>query len=667
MPKMTDRELLNLVNTEFSSAMGKEGGEISTERALAWKYYMSEPLGNEEDGQSSVVTSDVADIVDGIMPSLLRLFTIADNLVSFDPVGFEDVPLAEQESDYVNYIFFKKNPAFLIMYNWFFDALVQKNGIVKAWYDESERVTTETYSGLTQEQLFSLLEDDELEPVERSESYDNETGDTLHEIEVKRVTKEPQFIVENVPPEEYRISADARNLDPSKARMVGQEREITRSDLIDMGFDAEIVNRLPAENRRSDTDEKLARYDKEDEEVVSTLDRSQDLIKVREGYIRVDHEGNGRAELRQFFVAGNELLSNEPADRQPFHVICPQPLPHKHFGRATAEKVMDVQRVSTTLLRQTLDNLYQTNNPGHAVWEQGLSDNTLDDLLTRRVGGVTRFARPIAESYAPMVVPFTAGATFPMMEYFDKVKRDRTGVHSDAEGLSPDQLKHVQTSVMGQSMDMSRMKIEAIARIFAETGIKSLFQHLHELVQKHQTKKQVVRLRNEWIEVDPTAWRSRFDMTVNIGLGIGSRDANAVHLERIKQIQSEIVAGGGLNLLVTPRNLYNTAAEFVRNANLKDPALFFTDPGDQLAPPPTSEQEQLQAQQQELMQYQQQLDAQAQAQREQKMMLDYQARMAELEETSKKNADSMMIEMEKLKNDVLDMRLKYGATPAQGV
>lgn len=666
MPRMTERELLNLVNTEFTSAMGKEGGEISVERAEAWNYYLSKPLGNEVDGQSSVVTSDVADIVDGIMPSLLRLFTTADNLVSFDPVGFEDVALAEQESDYINYIFFKKNPAFIIMYNWFFDALVQKNGIVKAWYDETERVTTETYSGLTQAQLFALLEDDELEPVERSESYDNETGEVLHEIEVKRVTKEPQFIVENVPPEEYRISADARTLDPSSARMVGQEREITRSDLIVMGFDPKIVDSLPAENRRSDTEEKVSRYDRDDEEDYSTLDRSQDLIKVREGYIRVDYEGNGRAELRQFFVAGNTLLSNEPADRQPFHVICPQPLPHKHFGRATAEKVMDVQRVSTTLLRQTLDNLYQTNNPGHAVWEQGISDNTLDDLLTRRVGGVTRFARPIAESYAPMTVPFTAGATFPMMEYFDKVKRDRTGVHSDAEGLSPDQLKHVQTSVMGQSMDMSRMKIEAIARIFAETGIKSLFQHLHELVQKHQTKKQVVRLRNEWVEVDPTSWRHRFDMTVNIGLGIGSRDANALHLERIKQIQSEIVQGGGLNLLVTPKNLYNTAAEFVRNANLKDPAMFFTDPGDQLAPPPSSEQEQLQAQQQQLMQYQQQLDAEAQRQREQKMLLDHQARMAELEETSKKNADNLMIEVEKLQKDLLELKLKYGATPAQG-
>lgn len=664
MPKMTDRELLNLVNTEFSSAMGKEGGEISAERALAWDYYLSKPLGNEEEGQSQVVTSDVADIVDGIMPSLLRLFTTADNLVSFDPVGFEDVDQANQESDYVNYLFFKKNPAFLIMYNWFFDALVQKNGIVKTWYEETERVTTETYSGLTQAQLFALLEDDDLEPVERSESFDNETGETLHSIEVKRVAKEPCFVVENVPPEEYRISADARNLDPCKARMVGQEREITRSDLMGMGFNKKIVDTLPAVGRRSDTEEKTSRYNKEDEQTVSTLDRSQDLIKVREGYIKVDYEGKGRAELRQFFVAGNEILENSPADRQPFHVICPQPLPHKHFGRASAEKVMDVQRVSTTLLRQTLDNLYQTNNPGHAVWEQGISDNTLDDLLTRRVGGITRFARPIQESYQPMVVPFTAGATFPMMEYFDKVKRDRTGVHSDAEGLSPDQLKHVQQSVMGQSMDMSRMKIEAIARIFAETGIKSLFQHLHELVMKHQTKKQIVRLRNTWIEVDPTSWRNRYDTTVNIGLGIGSRDANAMHLERIKQIQSEIVVGGGMNLLVTPKNLYNTAAEFVRNANLKDPALFFTDPGDQMSPPPSSEQEQLQAQQQQLMQYQQQLDAQQQQQREQKMMLDHQARMAELSETAEKNSNTLMVEMEKLRNDLLELQLKYGAEAA---
>lgn len=659
MPKMDERDLLALIDNEFSGAMGKQGGEISVERARAWDYYMSKPLGNEEDGQSQVVTSDVADIVDGIMPSLLRLFTVADNLIAFDPVGFEDIAQSEQESDFVTHIFFKKNPAFMILYTWFFDALVQKNGIVKAWYDESERVTTETYSGLTQAQLFALLEDDELEPVERSESFDNLTGEVLHDIEVKRVTKEPRFIVENVPPEEYRISSDARTLDPSSARMVGQERDIARSDLLAMGFDASIVDMLPAVGRADDTEERTARYDKTDEEERGTNDASQDLIRVREVYIRCDYEGKGRSELRQVFVSGNYVLSNEPADRQPFHVLSPKPLPHKHFGSCPAEAVMDVQRVSTTLLRQTLDNLYHTNNPGHAVWEQGIGDNTLDDLLTRKIGGVTRFNRPVAESYSPMTVPFTAGASFPMIEYFDKVKRDRTGVHSDAEGLSPDQLKNIQTSVMGQSMDLARMKIEAIARIFAETGIKSLFIHLHELIQKHQTKKQIVRLRNDWVEVDPTSWRDRYDVTVNIGLGIGSREQNNMHLAAIKDLQATIVQNGGMNLLVTPKNIYNTAAEFVRNANLKDPALFFTDPGDEMAPPPSDEKIQMQQKEQALLERQQMLDAQSQALKEQKMQLDYQIEVAKLREQATKNENDLAIQMEGLQNELLELKLKY--------
>jgi len=659
MPKMTNRELLALVDAEFSSAMGAPGGDISSERTKAWKYYLSEELGNEVEGQSSVVTSDVADVVDGIMPSLLRMFTTADNLVTFDPVGPEDVPLAEQESDYVSYIFFKQNPAFMIMYTWFFDALVQKNGIVKAWREEVEKVTTESYSGLTQEQLFSLLADEELDPIERSESTDTQTGETLHDVKLQRTCKEGRFVVENVPPDEYRISSDARTLDPSSARMVGQEREIKRADLLAMGFDAKVVGDLPAAGSSSKSDEQAARKNKIDDFKTGSSDKSQDLILVREAYIKVDYEGKGKPELRMVTTAGSEVLDNVPADRQPFHVISPQPMPHKHFGRATAEKIIDVQEVTTTLTRQTLDNLYHTNNPGHGIWEQGISDNTMDDLLTRRVGGVTRFARPVAESYAPMTVPFTAGASFPMLEYFDKVKRDRTGVHADSEGLSPDSLKNIQTSVMGQSMDLSRMKIDAIARIFAETGIKSLFQHLHELVLKHQDKKQVVKMRNTWVEVDPTSWRERYDVTVNIGLGIGSRDQNRMNLQEIKMLQGEIVAQGGMGLLVSPQNIYNTASEFVKNANLKDPSLFFTNPQNQPAPQQQDPAEELAKLQAQLQQRQQELDAKDLQLKEQKLMMEAEIAAAKLHETKEKREDDLLIAMEGLRNEVAEMRLKY--------
>jgi hypothetical protein len=163
MTKLTDDELGALIDAEFEQAMGTDGGEISTERAKAWDYYLSKPIGNEIEGESAYVTSDVADSVDGAMTSLLKIYTTEDNLVMFDPVGPEDVDAAEQESDYANYCFFKQNPAYLILYTWFFDALVQKNGIVKSWWDESEEITTERYQGLNDQEVAGLMEDPELE------------------------------------------------------------------------------------------------------------------------------------------------------------------------------------------------------------------------------------------------------------------------------------------------------------------------------------------------------------------------------------------------------------------------------------------------------------------------------------------------------------------------
>lgn len=639
---MDDRQLVAIIDDEFTSAMGAPLGDISTERGRAWDYYLSKhPQG--EEGESSAVTSDVSDVVDGIMPSLMRIFTTSENLLDLDAVGPEDEPRARQESDYVNHTFFKQQPSFELLYVWCFDALVQKNGIVKAWWDDSETVDTESYEGLSDLEIELLLDDEELEPVERAERKQetvDESGyivmDTVHDIVFRRVRKTGQVAIANVPPEEFRVSADARRIDPCSARMVGHERPVTRTELLEMGFDPKIVDSLPRHLSEDGSEEEIARYDREDESGDSARERSMDEILLREAYIRVDYDGDGRAELRQVFTAGNKVLSNEPVDRQPFHVITPQILPHKFFGRATAEKVMDVQDISRTLLRQVLQNLYHTNNPSHAVWEQGMGETTLDDLLTTRVGSIKRFSRPVGESYSQIAVPFTASATFPMLDYFEKVKRDRTGISSDSEGLDPDALKNIQQSVMAQASDLSRMKVELIARSFAETGIKSLFLHIHELLLKHQRKADVVKLRGEWVPIDPREWRTRRNVTINIGLGIGSRESNLMHLEAIWQKQTAMVQGGGMNLTVTPQNLYATASEIVKNANYKVPDMFFTDPGDQLAPPPTDEQQQLEQMQRELEQRRQQLDAQRNEINQKELELD---RQRLLFETDRKGAE----------------------------
>jgi hypothetical protein len=263
-----------------------------------------------------------------------------------------------------------------------------------------------------------------------------------------------------------------------------------------------------------------------------------------------------------------------------------------------------------------------------------------------------------------MAIPFTAQATFPMLEYFDGVKRDRTGISSDAQGLSPDALKNIQTSVLAASVDMSRMKIEAIARIFAETGIKSLMMHIHELLLKYQDKAKLVKLRNKWVPVKPSEWRDRTDMTINIGLGIGTREQNLLHLNAIAERQAQIVQAGGMNLIVSPKNVFNTCTELVKNANLKTPEMFFTDPGDKLAPPPSDEQQKLVAQAQQLEQRRQQLDAVEAQQKQAKLQLqaqkdalDHQKEMIDLRLKMEAQQDNVTIEMEKIRNAITKMEL----------
>lgn len=684
--KMTEEQLGALLDSEFETAQGIPGGDISNERAMALDYYMQKLFGTETEGESSVVTADVADVVDGMMPSLLRIFTTADNLCSFTPTGPEDVEKAEQESDYVNYVFFQENPAFLIIFVWMFDALVQKNGIVKAYADEVKEVGQETYKGLSEQDFDKLLMDDELEPVELEDRPGLVPGPdgslqpgTVFDVKFRRVRQYVAIRVSNVAPENYRISADASSVYPSSGHFVGEEEYLTRSRLVAMGFDKDEIYALPAAgNERTSSTEKAARYDKSDDQQNSGgssgagQDKSQEKLLVRAGFTEVDFDGDGIAELRYVVKIGPKVFENEIADRQHFHVITPQPLPHKHFGRAVADKVMDIQLVKSTLYRENLNNLYRVNKPRHGVWEMGIGDNTLDDLLTDRLGGVVRFSRPMNESYGELTVQYTAGQSLPMIEMLEKAKRDRTGVSADSQGLSPEALKNIQIGVMSEAMDIGRMKIEMVARIFAETGIKSLFQHIHELLQKHQNKKCVVQLRNRWVEVDPSEWRTRKNMTVNIGLGIGTRASNLMHLEAIWNKQIQVMDKGGANSMVTARNLYNTASEIVKNANLKNPELYFT-PAEKLGAP-TDEQAQLMRQQQALQMEQQKLERRRQELdnaniqlKAREQMMTMRTRIAELQldlreerrKTEKDRADAM-IELQKLQNDLTEMELKYG-------
>lgn len=692
---LSDSELVTLCNAEWDEGIGFDGGDIGKERADALDRYLQKPYGDEQKGHSQVVSSEVADVVDGIMPSLLRIFLSGDTLASFAPMGQEDIEAAAQETDYVHHQLFTKNPAFLLFFYWFFDALLQKNGYVKCFWDSSENVSQESYDGLTADALANLSRDEELEPIRFDRRIRKgldeivtpegvqyvEVDETVYDVTFRRITTKGYAAVVNVPPEELRISSDANSLDPSSGRMTCHERAERRADLLAMGFDRETVMDLPKWTGSADGNtEKLARHDKTDDrgktgDGVPQPDRLQDEVRLREFYLQCDYDGDGRNEIRQVFVGGDSTLllpkgQSEPkiVDRQPFHALSPCPLPHKHIGRSVADKVVDLQRIGSVLWRQVLDNMYRSNNPMHGVWEAGLSETTLNDLLTSELGATVRFRRPVSEAYAPLTVPFTAANSFPMIEHIEKVKKDRTGISADSEGLSPDQLKHIQQTVMAASMDISKLKQELIARVFAETGIKSLLLHIHELCLKHQNKQEVVELRNEWVPVDPREWRRRSDMKAEVGLGRGSREQNLMHLESLWQKLTAVVqAGGGYNEMVGPPEVYELFAEFCKNAGYKHPERFMKKVG-KISDKSGSAETAL-IQQQLALQKEQTAVETGKLQlkfREQERRFELQT--AELRQKAKEHSDKMAYEFEQLKNQLTEFELKYGRNvPGAGV
>lgn len=579
---MDKTELKSIIQREINDSAGYIGGDLSDQRTQAMDYYLGEKFGNEEEGRSQVVSRDVADTIEWIKPSLLKTFAASDQAVRFDPVGPDDEEQAEQETDYCNHVFYKENEGFLVLYTWINDALLQKNGIVKVYWDETEEVTREAYRGLDDDELVKLLQDPELEPVEHEEEQalsvvQTEQGPveqpvTVHNVVFRRTRKKGQVKVEPVPPEEFLINRDHNSLTVHDAAFVAHKVEKRVSDLIEQGYSRKLIESLPSDDSKGDTTEEIARNHLSDESTSTTRnDLSMRKVRVYECYIRVDYDGDGIAELRKVTYAGNEILDNEECDRIPFEAITPVILSHKFFGLSIHDLVNDIQLIKSTLWRGMLDNLYLTNNPQVEAAE-GVN---LDDLLVRRPGGVVRSRVP--GSVNTLDVPFVAGASFPMLEYLDTVRHQRTGISENMMGQNQAMLNDTAHGIE-RLMSAAEARVELIARIFAETGIKGMFRQIHELLQKHQDKPKVVKLRNKWVPIDPREWRVRMSMTAKVGLGTGDRLKMAQAMGEVLGMQEKLMAGGADGVLVTHKNIYNAVNDYAKFQGLNDAQGYFTDP-----------------------------------------------------------------------------------------
>lgn len=574
---MDEGKLKSILENEIDNAIGYLDTETTEARTQALEYYLRQPYGNEVEGRSQIVTGEVAEAIDGALPQLIRVFTQSDDIVRFEPKGPGDEEGAKQATDYCNWVFYAQNPGFSILHNWFKDALLQKNGVVKAYWDVKEDVTKEEYRGLTDDELMLLMADGSREIVAQDTTVVEEVGPDgqpivmqSSDVIVAKRTQHGAVKVENVPPEEFLISKRARNIADSP--FVAHRKLVPRSDLIAMGFDPEIVENLPSYNDLSFTDERLARYSRgEQPDEEASLDKSMQEIEIYEAYLRTDFDGDGIAELRQVFYAGSDILSNVETDYNPFHSLCPIPIPHKFFGESLADRSMDIQLIKSTVVRQMLDNLYLSNNARVGAVEGQVN---LDDLLSVTPGGIVRMKRP--DAVVPMAVPSVIAQAFPMLQYLDDAQSKRTGISDMQQGLNPDVLQNVTAAAVAASTAAAGGKLELIARIFAETGVKSLFQGILQLLCKYQDKPTLMRMRGKYIPVDPREWSNQYDIDISVGLGTGSKAEQMTMLQMVLAKQEAILQQfGPANPLVSVGQYRGTLGRFIEAAGFTDSAEFF--------------------------------------------------------------------------------------------
>jgi len=665
---MDDTELQGIVSAELEDAVSYIDSDVSPIRAKGTEYYRGDPFGNEEEGRSKVVAMEVRDTVSAMLPSLMKVFFSSENVVEYVPRGPEDVAGAQQATDYANYIFSADNNGFMTTYALFKDSLVRKCGIAKYYWEDNEEVKIEEYSGLDDQTVQILMQEDaEVKivvsypdpsmPMEMMQpQVDPATGlpmqmpqPMLHDVQIKRNTKDGRIRIMAVPPEELILDRRARSFDD--AGIIAHRQMATVSDLIGMGYDQDEIEENISSTDLDSNDEYLAR------QPLSTtmgagdsMNPMQQRVLYVEAYMRIDFDGDGVPELRKICCMGSSytMVRNLPASFIPFVDFPCDPEPHTSPLEAMSifDITHDIQEIKSEIMRNTLDSLAQSIHPRTAVVEGQVN---IDDVLNNETGAIIRMRAP--GMVQPFSTPFVGQAAFPMLDYMDQMREDRTGMSKAAMGLDPDALQSTTKAAVAATVSASNSRLELQARILAE-GMKKLFKGILYLMTTHQDKPRMVRLRNEWVQIDPRAWDASMDVSVNIGLGSGDLGERMQGLTMIAGKQEQIMQQFGLsNPVVTPAMYIRTIQKIVELSGFKDASSYFQAlPADfqmpQSQPKPTPEE----------------VLAQVQAQ---SIQADIQKKAAELELKREQMVRDDDYRRDQLAQDLMlkkyELELKYGA------
>ena len=580
---MMDNDTLgSVISREITESLNHFDTEYTQDRIDALDYYLGRPFGNEVEGRSSVISTEVADVVEQIMPSMMRIFTGTDKVVRFAPRTEGDVEKSEQATDYVNFVLQNDNDYYRVLYNFIKDSLLFKIGVVKVCWEEADEVKQEMYEGLEESELALLLANPDVEVVEQNTSVimagDEELGiDEIvnYDVTLRTRTKSGRIRVENVPPEEFLVNRRAKSMED--ARFICHRTTMTVSELVSMGYDQDEIEAYAGVGELEVDVERRKRFeDLDGQNDYNHADPSQREVPVYESIVKVDYDEDGVAELRRVLSIGDSgdyVLENEIIDYIPFAVISPILMPHRLIGRSIFDLTKDLQVIKSTLMRQYLDSTYLSVMPRVVAVEGQVN---IDDLLEGAPGSVIRTRTPGAVQ--PLSTGGVGGEIQPLMRYLDEIKEQRTGMSKASQGLDANALQSTTAAAVAATVKGAGQKLESYARTIAETGMKDLFRIVLKLVSTYQQQPRIIRLRNKFVPIDPREFEG-FDIVVNVGLGTMDEQEKMSRLMEIIVKQEQILQTLGPNNPLVGMDQYaNTLRQYVELAGMKDASRYFKDP-----------------------------------------------------------------------------------------
>jgi hypothetical protein len=577
---LTLTELQGYVGSVIDDSKVYIDDDISPNRARATEYFMGEPFGNEESGRSSIVDMTVRDTVGKIMPALMRVFFSTENIVEFSARSQEDTIFAEMATDYVNYVLNNDNNLYLELQSAWQDALVRKTGIVKYWWEGNGDDESHEMTRITEEALIALQADSEI-TVDILTNVMEETGN-YYNVKVTHTNKSGRVRIKALPCEEFLIDRSATSLDD--AIMTAHRTMLTVSELVQMGYDVDLV-----ESKASNVDELDDNVERRTRNPASLnygfrTQEATRLVEYVEVYMKVDWNNDGIAELRKICCMGTdyEIVHHEAWDKPPFAIFNPLPDSHVFFGTSIYDLVGDIQLIKSNVMRNMLDSLSLSIHPRVAVVEGQVN---LDDVTNTEVGAIIRQSQPGA--CTPFNLPFVGRDAFPMLGYLDDMKEGRTGISKASMGLDAENLQSTTAAAVNATIQGAQAQVELIARNFSEIGMRQLVSGVFSLLMKHQDYERIVRMRDEWVPMDPRSWKSEMDVIINLPIGGQSDREKQVAMAGIIGKQEQIINKFGVNNPLVSLDKYRNAIKASINlAGFKNAKQFISEGSVQLPPPP---------------------------------------------------------------------------------